>query len=369
MEEIWQYAGRARTQLDTADASVISYTGLWLLLSLVAPAADAEAITEALGLPPEEARETAEKLIAEAHPTVAAALGAWLADWVEPTTPLPVPVEPLPDQETLNAWAADNTRGLIRSMPVTIGPDTMLLLATALITTPEWTEPLAIEDGRLVLRKSLQAIVETSVGPVAVARPGSRDGVDVFSVIAAPEVPAEDVWVAVTEVIEQYAAGEVTHMTHPEDLTDGHAWTVKRERRTYVAYDAPEPNSVVFTTRLPAWNADASHELVAAPGVESVANGIAARLPQQDGGIDFICAQTATAAYDQNGFKAAAVTAMAWMSGSAMPEYIERKIRHVQVSFDRPHAVIAIARGGAWDGVPLFEAWVTPEMFTPARFD
>ncbi|MFE7225251.1 hypothetical protein ACFU7D_10735 [Nocardioides sp. NPDC057577] len=369
MKEIWQYADRARTQLGTAGEPVISYTGLWLLLALVAPAAEGRAITEALGLPPEEARETAEKLIAEAHPTVAAALGAWLADWVEPTAPLPVAVEPLPDQETLNAWAAENTRGLIQSMPVTIGADTMLLLATALVTTPEWAEPLTIEDGRLVLRMSLQAIVETSVGPVAVARPGSRDGVDVFSVIAAPEVPADDVWVAVAEVIEQYDAGELTHMTHPEDLSDGHAWTVKRERRDYVAYDAPEPNSVVFTTRLPAWSADASHELESAPGVASVAAGIAARLPEQDGGIEFSCTQNATAAYDQNGFKAAAVTAMAWMAGSAMPEYVERKIRHVQVSFDRPHAVIAITRGGAWDGIPLFEAWVTPEMFTAADPD
>lgn len=369
MKEIWQYADRARTQLGTGEAPVISYTGLWLLLALVSPTADAGAITEALGLPPEEARAVAEKLMAEAHPTVAAALGAWLADWVEPTTPLPMSVEPLPDQEALNAWAAENTRGLIQTMPVTVRPETMLLLATALVTTPKWTEPLTIEDGRLVLRKGLQAIVETSVGPVAVARPDSRDGVDVFSVIAAPDVPAKDVWVAVAEVVEQHAAGKVTHMTHPEDLTDGHAWTVKRERREYVAYDAPEPNSVVFTTRLPAWNADASHELDSAPGVASVANGIAARLPEQDGGIEFSCAQNATASYDQNGFKAAAVTAMAWMAGSAKPEYVERKIRHVQVSFDRPHAVIAIARGGAWDGVPLFEAWVAPEMFTPARFD
>jgi hypothetical protein len=148
-------------------------------------------------------------------------------------------------------------------------------------------------------------------------------------------------------------------MTHPEDLTDGHAWAVKRERRDFVAYDAPEPNSVVCTTRLPAWNTDASHDLDAAPGVASVADGIAARLPEQDAGIEFICVQNATAAYDQNGFKAAVVTAMA-AAGSAMPEYVERRICHVQVFFDRPHAVIAIARGGAW---------VTPEMFTDAEFD
>jgi hypothetical protein len=26
------------------------------------------------------------------------------------------------------------------------------------------------------------------------------------------------------------------------------------------------------------------------------------------------------------------------------------------------HAVVAIARGGAWESVPLFHAWVTPDM-------
>lgn len=28
------------------------------------------------------------------------------------------------------------------------------------------------------------------------------------------------------------------------------------------------------------------------------------------------------------------------------------------LSFDRPHAVVALARGGAWEGVPVVHAWV-----------
>ncbi|MGV1004884.1 MAG: hypothetical protein ACOYEV_08985 [Candidatus Nanopelagicales bacterium] len=41
--------------------------------------------------------------------------------------------------------------------------------------------------------------------------------------------------------------------------------------------------------------------------------------------------------------------------------FVERTIRRVEITFDRPHAVIAIARGGPWEGVPVFNAWVTPE--------
>jgi hypothetical protein len=40
--------------------------------------------------------------------------------------------------------------------------------------------------------------------------------------------------------------------------------------------------------------------------------------------------------------------------------FVERTIRRVELMFDRPHAVIAIARGGPWEGVPVFNAWVTP---------
>jgi hypothetical protein len=39
---------------------------------------------------------------------------------------------------------------------------------------------------------------------------------------------------------------------------------------------------------------------------------------------------------------------------------VKRTIRRVELTFDRPHAVIAIARGGPWEGVPVFNAWVTP---------
>lgn len=82
--------------------------------------------------------------------------------------------------------------------------------------------------------------------------------------------------------------------------------------------DAPEPNTAPGVAS------------GVALGVALVADGIAARLPEQLGGIVFKCAQNATAAYAQNGFKAAAVTAMAWMD-SATAKYVERKIRHVQV--------------------------------------
>ncbi|ULE34040.1 hypothetical protein [Mycobacterium sp. IDR2000157661] len=68
--------------------------------------------------------------------------------------------------------------------------------------------------------------------------------------------------------------------------------------------------------------------------------------------------QAATTAHDENGFEAAAVTALVMTTGA--PQFVERTIHRVEVTFDRPHAVVVVARGGPWEGMPLFHCWVTP---------
>ena len=60
---------------------------------------------------------------------------------------------------------------------------------------------------------------------------------------------------------------------------------------------------------------------------------------------------------------AAAVTAMDF-TATGVPQEQLRTVRQVALSFDRPHALITIARGGAWDGVPLFQSWVSPKEGT-----
>ena len=55
-----------------------------------------------------------------------------------------------------------------------------------------------------------------------------------------------------------------------------------------------------------------------------------------------------------------AVTALAVAMGA--PRAVERTIRRIEITFDQPHAVVAIASGGAWERMPLFHAWVTPDV-------
>lgn len=116
----------------------------------------------------------------------------------------------------------------------------------------------------------------------------------------------------------------------------------------------------MWEARLPAWSATHTTDLATAPGVGLIAAPIQAMLPEES---DVSCVQNVSATYDEDGFSAAAVTVLA-VAGSAPPMGESRTIRQVTLSFDRPHAVVAVARGGAWDGIPLFHAWVDPKERT-----
>ncbi len=385
-DAVTRYARRVRQRLGLAEEGVVSYAGLWLLLAALAPVVRADGtaaegspgppapaaageggsrLAELLGLDVDEAAEAALLLLLEPHPTLAAALGAWSRVDVPADLGLPVPPQPLPDQAGLDAWASEVTRGLIDRFPAEVAPETLLVLASALVLEPRLAEQLReVDDDWLQLDGGVQTVVETrAAGLVAVAKPYSPDGVDVLSVIAAPEVEPERVWQAVDEVVALLDRGGLTQGLPP--AAGGHAWRVEERRETFTVEDRDRlfgagswgPFEALWRSRLPRWSATSSTDLTEAPGVAEAAEALARRVPGLDGGLD--CVQAARAEYDEDGFRAAAVTAMALAAG--MPEMVGHTFTAVDLRFDRPHAVVAIARGGAWEGVPLVSCWVTPE--------
>lgn len=345
------YAATTRSALGSAESPVISYAGLWLLLASLAPAAQTET-DEILGLNKADARAAALALLEAPHPTLGAAVAGWLRTGVQLRKGLPIVLDPLPDQAGLDTWAEEHTRGLIKQFPLEIDARTLLVLASALVVTPRWSEQLDEgEDGLLLLEDGFQAVVATeAAGPVAVACPPSEDGISVYSVIAEGGVAPDDVWRAADEVVRRIDAGEVRDRTF--DATgegDGHAWTV---REVTVLGGAPSDR---WRSHLPEWSAEDRHDLSAAPGVAEIAGGVMAAVAQES---DAVCIQKAVASYDREGFKAAAVTGMMVRAAAAAPR--ETKVRQIDLRFDRPHAVVAVARGGAWEGIPLFSSWVSP---------
>ena len=94
---------------------------------------------------------------------------------------------------------------------------------------------------------------------------------------------------------------------------------------------------------------------------------VAAALTPEEPGAAAACLQTVRAEYDADGFRAAAVTAMDRV-GSA-PNFNRVEVERVDLDFQGPHAVVAVARGGAWEGVPLVSAWVGGENRTDSDWE
>lgn len=391
MDPITAYAARLHAAAGDRH-HVASPLGAWLLAALAAPAAvtappaaappaepaahdqdqDRAALADALGVDLDAAAATAAALLDTPHDAVLSAAGLWTRDGRWPA-PLPSAVETgdLPDQAWLNAWAERHTLGLIRRFPVTVTPETVLLLATALATKVSWDVPFELAPGdRLpgwgvgsVLatpRHGHQAYVATTAaGDVAVHSARAAEGLDVISVAAAPGTPPVDVITAAYEI-----AGAPRRSLFDLPLGEGPLWTVtERPART----TAPDGREERCTAVLPAWSAESELDLTrpelglaAAAAVAARALGLA--------NADYTARQSAVARYTRVGFEAAAVSAFAVATGYVEPR--DGVLREAELRFGQPYAVVAVARQqhfdrdrrvtvtGPWHGRPVFSAWV-----------
>ena len=376
---IARYAGRLDPQVLTGHA-VASPAGVWLLLALVAPAAQGSTRQEleaVLGTDAEDAAARAGRLLADPHPAVAAAVAVWdrqlgpaFEEWAR-TLPTVVERGPVPSQAEADAWAREHSLGMIEEFPVEIDELTRLLLASALATDISWVEPLKTTDqlggefgervgSALMFRDGIQLVAETeAAGPVALAAPPSSSALDVLSVIAAPDVPPDRVHAAAHQVAAMLAGDGAAARTVPvAELSDGHAWTVteRRERGTGRAEQEE------WVTCLPAWSATSDHDLADAPGMSQTFETLNGFARPEDQPVDLEARQAAVASYTRTGFKAAAVTVVA-MRAAGMPDFHEVLVRRVELRFNRPYAVLARAALDegpvAWRGLPVVGGWVS----------
>ena len=368
---ITEYAGRLNPALLTGQA-VTSPLGVWLLLALVVPAgpgSDRDRLEAVLGAKADDAAARAAALLGDPHPAVSAAAAVWdrmlgrtFDDWARD---LPAVVErgPVPSQADADAWARERTLGMIEEFPLEIDDLTRLILASALATDISWTQPLEEVDGLLTFRDGIQLVADTeAAGLVAVAAPPSSSALDVFSVIAAPDVPPDLVDAAAHQVAAMLAGDEGSARRVPvEELTDGHAWSVteRREQRSGPSVQAE------WQTYLPAWSAESDHDLRDAPGMAEVFATLSGFARPEDQPVSFEARQAAVASYTRTGFKAAAVTAVG-VRAAGMLALHDTLVRRVELRFDRPYAVLACAAlhegPEAWRGVPVFSAWVIPHL-------
>jgi hypothetical protein len=370
-ELIAGYASRMHSEM--TGHHILSPLGAWLLLALVGPAAQGprrESLETVLGTDVESAAAHAGALLADPHPAVSTATAFWHLSAVD--TPaldawsrsLPEVTErgDIPSQADADAWAARLTRELIRTFPLEISADTVLLLATALAARISWRVPFTLAgagelgpawgpDVQHVLRSAVMThqvfLADTSAGGCGVHIAGSESGLDVVSVVA-EESHAPSAVIAAAHEVATGAAPELALDDLP--LGTGHAWTLAER-----AEPAPDHQRSAV---LPAWHASTKLDLLAAGGLGfgPAAEALMALLPPGLYGAE--AAQSAVAAYTRTGFEAAAITALRILRSARAPR---PGVRDLEVRFTRPYAVVAIARGpvpAAWQGLPVFSGWV-----------
>ena len=381
-----------------AQHGVSSALGLWLLLALLAPGTAGEARTaleEALGTNAEEAARRAGELLDNPHPALAAAVALWARpemlsdnfDKFSSGLPPVVTQGPIPHQEEADAWANENTLGLIQKFPLRLDPLIAVVLASALATKGEWSQPfdtaassdLGGDFGQQVTEalRSTPAhqvfIVRTEpAGLVGVHSAHTTDGLQVISVIGVDTATPAQLHSAASEVAQllqgdNASAQRVSLFDLP--LGDGAAWSI--EEREYEGVGPSKLESL--TAVLATWEIESKHDLAACPGVPESFTVLSDWLRAEQRPGEFGAKQVVLARYTKLGFEAAAITAM-FASGFNMPGTNHITERTATVRFNRPYAVLALAditspdpsapwneeviAPQAWRGVPAFAAWV-----------
>ncbi|MFE1592182.1 serpin family protein [Nocardia sp. NPDC058705] len=334
--------------------AVVSGAGLWPLLAVLAGAASGRArdeLSAAVGVSADQAHAAGLDMLKSLDTSreVSTAIGAWVRtgltlreEWVRS---MPVgTVGALGDQAALDAWAREQTRGLIEKFPVPIAEETVLALATALLARTRWATPFeevmyAPKSGpwqghrgpglyRTNRADDSVSILDDEVTRVIVTGNGE---LDVHLLVGTDPRYGLPVGLAALD-------GTADVRTELPVGTIAPCLSVSR-RETYTRGD-----SVVLT--LPPFEVENSHDLLHHTALFGL------RTATTDPGSHFAglaedpltldaAGQNVIARFDAGGFEAAAVTAVA-MTRGGMPQKTWSTITSVDI--DRPFGFLAVDR-------------------------
>lgn len=388
-----RWAGAMSDRTLSSDGTVFSAAGVWPLLAFLADGAAGAArseLGEALGLPAGRAAGAARELldglagVRGLDSALGLALGLWTWRTVELrdewAAGLPAGTHGVltgdegTDRRALDAWAAKHTGGQIDRMPVTLRPNTALVLATALTLRTDWEVPFkgdlmpwrdADRAGLTRTTPDLDAVAvaRTPPGAVTVATVRGTNGLDVLLLLGDEELGPGEVIGAGVEVLTGTRAA-----VPGSRLPLGQAGPGLLIRKL-PCFD-PEPPSLQLDTV--EFTLAAEHDLAARPelfGLATATDGAPGHFP----GISaaplarISGRQSATASFSAEGFRAAAVTAfeMVWLG---LPENEpQHETLRVHATFNRPFGFLAVHRDTR---LVLAAGWVTdPEPFREDDFD
>ncbi|MEM8926499.1 MAG: serpin family protein [Actinomycetota bacterium] len=343
---------------------IASGAGLWVVLAALLAGAEggtADELEEALGIDRRNAARLASEMTAwlQAHPGTSLAAGLWsaTADILTPDYVAALDrftTGPIPPKAELDRWAAEQTEGAIPTFPLEPDPETIILIASAILAQGRWNQPFEEGWDGGSLRRI--AMLDDSVGLIAHDSSlysrvivTSQTHLDVHLVAGDGEADAADVVEAGFAAVDGRAP--VLPGTSLEDGDAGGALQV----RTIESMETQLRLSVA----VPAFTLRTQHDLLARPSELGLAAATSAAAdfssmsdhqPIVSQGV-----QSAMIEFGAEGFRAAAVTAMDIMAGSAMRA--TQQVLLASVNHDGPFAVFVVERA---QSMVLFHGWVDP---------
>ena len=356
---LWEYAEASTPAAVGGGARAFSPLGAWLMRAALAGATE----SGQSGGSPLLAVEQAASVLGT-RPGLTAALAVWLDDpswsasvreWVNGLPP-EMTTGAIPSKEAADAWVAAQTAGRIASLP--LGPDKEAILhaVTALSVLERWDEPLGVvpaasrrgwfadlsevllaDDARIVDSGSqgLAGITRSLAGPIAV-----------YSVIGT-QLPAESAARAALAIVRDVcdrgwsglpSADAPRIAASPQDM-----FTVEEGF-------AHEPGTTVHA-HLPCWRVESEIvdlTNVRAFGMAELVDGLIALAVGPVPGV--VVQQALTAAFNQTGFSATAVTEMG-LAGSGPPDTPHT---FIAIEYCRPYTVVVM-----WRDLPILVVRVT----------
>ncbi len=355
----------------------MSGAGVWPLSALLASAAEGPArdeLASAIGVPAATGQDGALRLLRdiERAEAVSAALGVWVRndlplhrDW---SGRLPAGVlGRLAGQAELDSWAAEHTEGLIDRFPLSVDPETLLVLATALVAKTRWRVPF--DAGMLTpnegpwqghrgpgLSRTSARLADAAI--LDVPQPVTRvvvEGVDDLDVhlLLGPGTPGAVLGTGLAAL-----SGAVPIRTGLPVGTNGPGLTVRTEP-VRAATDQ-------LRIELPPFEVRSTHDLLARPGLF----GLTTATDCTSGHFPAISpvplcvgqgAQEVLARFSHEGFEAAAVTAFGLRAASGALQNHQATV--ISVTFDRPFGFLAVHRP---TGLAVVAGWIaTPPTSSP----
>ena len=335
------------------------------LLAEVAVGSARDELVAAVGRDPEGARHDALTVIETLRTAEAtsAALGVWASEDLEldPRWVASLPdgvVGTLTDQVALDDWCRRQTHGQILEFPARIRPETLALLASALMVKTAWEQEfhgwdLAPVDGPWAGCRFQSVSRQTpDLGDVAVldggvtrVRVAGVDDVDVRLVIGDDRMSPAAV---LAHGLDNDAAGK-----------PGSALAVGYRAPGLEVFESDWDEADCVELTVPAFEISSRHDLLTTPelfGLQSATDDTRGHFPGMSAKPLAIGAavQDVRAAFSDKGFEAAAVTALPMGPGAAWPRY-PRPARVIYVRLDRPFGIVAVHRP---TGLALVAGWV-----------